>query len=227
MATQATDMGNAPDPLRSNVRPIRAGARGQAARVDAAELGLDDGKYSPDEFYCASTNEHDHSETIQLKLPKHVKAQLNELIRTGRVPAYRSPNDALRDGLVHRLHFLQHEYELPPALEFWVTTERTRARLETIQAEMAAQRQLVDHVREVVETAVQEQDRAMLEVIVTQVGDFIDVAREPHRGAVIEHLRVGYRSLGMNDAALAELAAVETGDGFDVSIEAETGQGDA
>lgn len=221
------DMGDAPDPLRfqgrgdqTNVRYIQPrGSSSGAGGSSSRDLGLDDGSYSPDDFYVASTNQHDHSETTQLKLPKHVKALANQFVNNEEIPAYRSVNDVIRDALVHRLQYLQHEYHASPALQLWITMETTRTRLETIQAEMIAQRQLVDYVREVVDQAVENRDPAMLELIATSGTEFVRTAREPHRGTVLDHLRMGFKSLGLDDAALQELAAEETADRFDPSVE--------
>lgn len=213
------DMSDRPDPLRFQGRGPSAGRVVAFPRPGAQDLGLDDGSYSLDDFYVASTNQHDHSETIQLKVPKHVKALLNQFVRMEDIPAYRSANDVMRDALVHRLQYLQHEYESSTALQLWITMETTRTRLETIQAEMTAQRQLVDYFREVVELAVGDQDRAMLEVITASATEFIRAAREPHRSVVLEHLRRGYLALGMDDAGLQELAAEEAADRFDPTVE--------
>jgi hypothetical protein len=228
------DMGDTPDPLRfqgrgqassNNVRHIHT--ESASGRTNARELGLDDGAYSLDDFYVASTNQHDHSETIQLKLPKHVKALVNQFVGMEDLPALRSANDVVRDALVHRLHYLQHEYGASDALRLWITMETTRTRLETIHAEMIAQRQLVEYVREVVDQAVESRDPAMLELIATSGTEFVRSAREPHRSSVLEHLRMGYTALGMDDSALQELAGEETADPFDPTVELHDAMHDA
>lgn len=216
------DMGDASDPLRFRARTAQTNVRyirPEDAQAGARDLGLDDGAYSPDDFYVASTNQHDHSETVQLKLPKHVKALANQFVNNEEIPAYRSVNDLVRDAMVHRMQYLQHEYHASPALQLWITMETTRTRLETIQAEMTAQRQLVDYVREVVEQAVENRDPAMLELIVTSGTEFVRAAREPHRSTVLDHLRMGYTALNLDDTALRELAAEEAADRWEPSVE--------
>lgn len=206
------DMGEERDPLRfaagSNVRKLRD-----------QDLGLDDGGYALDRFYCASTNAHDHSETIQLKLPKHVKVLINQFVGNDELPAYRSVNDVVRDALVHRLQWIQDFYAASPALKAWIIMETTRNQLETIQAEMTAQRQLVEFFREVIDSAVADQDRTTMELITTTGTAMIQQAREPYRSQALEHLRRGYVALGMDDAALVEMVAEESADVFDPTVE--------
>jgi hypothetical protein len=171
------DMGEERDPLRfaagSNVRKLRD-----------QDLGLDDGGYALDRFYCASTNAHD-----------------------------------VVHGPVHRLQWIQDFYAASPALKAWIIMETTRNQLETIQAEMTAQRQLVEFFREVIDSAVADQDRTTMELITTTGTAMIQQAREPYRSQALEHLRRGYVALGMDDAALVELVAEESADVFDPTVE--------
>lgn len=80
--------------------------------------------YSPHNFYVRSTNDHDHDEKVALRLPKNTWAAINEIVQSKRFPAYRTPLDLIRDAVVHRIHTLNHDFDLnDPDLTKWLVTE--------------------------------------------------------------------------------------------------------
>lgn len=192
-------------PSRRGMTPADA----QVRHTHDPSYDLDDGSYSPDAFYVASTNSHDHSETAQVKMPKHLKRLISQFIQDASIPAYKSANDVIRDALVHRLRYLATEYQQSGAMERWVTQETARQRLETIRAELESQRQLVEFARETTQVAVDEHDPTVLEEVALSMSEFLKVAREPHKSNVIEHLRVGFHALGMDMGLIEGLAGVE------------------
>lgn len=58
--------------------------------------------YAPDKFYTRSTNSHDHSETLYVKVSPALFAALNDAVE--KVSEYRTRADIVRDALIHRLH---------------------------------------------------------------------------------------------------------------------------
>jgi Arc/MetJ-type ribon-helix-helix transcriptional regulator len=88
-----------------------------------------DNMYSTDEFYVRSTNAHDHSESIRVRLPKQVLGQASALVASKRYNAYRTVADVIRDALVHRLHYLANEAGDDELMEF-VNRQIMQARLD-------------------------------------------------------------------------------------------------
>lgn len=88
-----------------------------------------DGSYSEKEFYVRSTNQHDHSESIRIRLPKEVLAQASEMVSSKKYNAYRTVADVVRDALVHRLHHLAEESGDEDLMDF-VNRQMMQARLD-------------------------------------------------------------------------------------------------
>lgn len=58
--------------------------------------------YAKDKIYTRSTNGHDHSETLYVKISPALAAVIAEAI--DKVDSYRSKADVVRDALIHRMH---------------------------------------------------------------------------------------------------------------------------
>ena len=80
--------------------------------------------YGQDKFYVASTNGHDHSEQVRVKVPPGVAAAMGAAIESW--PIYSSRNDFVRDAIVHRLHWLNEQSAIPEIREYLLfeTSER-------------------------------------------------------------------------------------------------------
>ena len=128
----------------SNVRPI-TGARGRPTKAQAESrqtapdpFELDSGKksYSPDEFYVSSKNEHDHSESFNVKVPDRIKMAIQQFIGDDGLPAYRSTQDFIRDACAHRIHYLVNSYPsqgpVDPMLEQWARMIVTTGRINLV-----------------------------------------------------------------------------------------------
>lgn len=78
--------------------------------------------YDPGEFYCHSTNQHDHKEQMRayprgvedmpqiVAAPPHIVAAVNEVVASPFTP-YRTQHDFIRDAAVHRLEELRKRIE--------------------------------------------------------------------------------------------------------------------
>jgi len=61
--------------------------------------------YSPDKFYCQSSDVKGHGNTVSVKLPPEVLRDIQILIADGAFPPYRLPSDFIRDATHHWLHY--------------------------------------------------------------------------------------------------------------------------
>lgn len=68
-------------------------------------------EYAPDKFYVESTDGRGHKDTIRLSLPPLLLNQAGIIVAQKVVPQYRTSADVIRDGLVHRLHWLENEFD--------------------------------------------------------------------------------------------------------------------
>lgn len=73
----------------------------------------EDPAYSVDRFYTRATNDKDHGEYIRVKLAPEVIAELNRIVASGIVPEYESPQDIIRDAIVHRVRWLNDQRQVP------------------------------------------------------------------------------------------------------------------
>jgi hypothetical protein len=76
-----------------------------ARMSEAGKLKVVD-DYSPEKFYCRSTNKFDHSQAVQVQFPKDIVAAIDTLVALRIIPEYTSRGAVLRDATVHRLHEL-------------------------------------------------------------------------------------------------------------------------
>ncbi len=66
------------------------------ATVDDSEA------YDPTRFYTHASDAKGHSKQIRVNIPNPLAGELSNLTKSGSVPAYRSPEDVVRDALYHR-----------------------------------------------------------------------------------------------------------------------------
>lgn len=199
----------------TNVAPISRPQRRLGMTPEDAEIrksfDFDDGSYDIEQFYVASTNRHDHSDSIALKLPKHVRVMINQFVAQQDIPAYKTANDLFRDAIVHRLHWLFTHYQAPERLQEWIEVETARASMDVIRAEFHAQDEVSEAVKEMIEIATARNDKSAMEEVVISCGPMLRRIKEPTRTDVIHRLRVGWVQLGMDLVDLEALLSNDEG----------------
>jgi len=68
---------------------------------------FEDSSYSLDDFYTRSVDSRGHKELTRLVLPPNVLSALTVIVQSGKVPAYRTVQDIIRDAIMHRLWWLE------------------------------------------------------------------------------------------------------------------------
>lgn len=71
---------------------------------------LDDGKYSPRNFYTTSTDGHGHSEVLYVKISPYMHGVLSSMIQQRLIPEYSTIGALIRDSVAHRLHQISEEF---------------------------------------------------------------------------------------------------------------------
>ena len=69
---------------------------------------LDDGDYSPDRFYCQSTDGRGHGEEMRVKFPPALMGRLQAMFESARHPQYKTKADVVRDALYHWMRYREH-----------------------------------------------------------------------------------------------------------------------
>ena len=139
--------------------------------------------YSRQNIYVKSTNKHDHSETIYVKVQPGTIAQLEELIR--RVPELRSRGDVIRNAIYHDLVYWADVLQ-DDNLTRWLNTELMQAQADMAQQELLALSKLVDSWRTNIQIARNAGDKDALENLYTQLKLQAEQIREPYASRLLE-----------------------------------------
>lgn len=191
---------------RTETRKGRAGGKVLGLAKDGS-FELDESKYDPNDFYTGSTNSHDHSVRVTVKMPSHLLQILSRLVADPSYPAIKTHADAFRDALVHRAMYFQQGFKLPAEMEGWVASQISLGKLAQIKAEKTTNLEVIEEYRSSVDIAITERDIEMMQVLIRDAEMYLMHAREPHRGAILQILDNGARILGMDRDVIAELAA--------------------
>ena len=113
--------------------------------------------YSKDKIYTRSTNGHDHSETLYVKLSPALMAVVSECVE--KVGEYRTKADVVRDALVHRMRDVQGWMQDPDHINLQpVDTEVRMAELERTLANMSYWDSLIETFDNVVRKLIEQGD---------------------------------------------------------------------
>jgi hypothetical protein len=107
----------------ANQTVAQAAAAAAAARQSMWNV-LKGAGYNVDDVYAHSTDDKGHYERIRVKLSPALEAMMAEIVAND--PRYRTPEDFIRDAMVHRAHY--HRTTMP-ALTPVITHEMMTAKL--------------------------------------------------------------------------------------------------
>lgn len=102
--------------------------------------------YDPTSKYVHSTDAKGHYESISVKLTPSMQAIMAELVASADNPGYRTPQDLVRDAIVHRLYYWAHNPPLP-GLQRVVTAEMMLADIGREQVKIEMWARIVAQVR--------------------------------------------------------------------------------
>jgi hypothetical protein len=97
-------------------------------------------EYSTNSFYTGSRDKHGHATTLRVNIPPSVMNDLQELIASRRVAAYKTAQDFARDALIHRMKYLIDEldvYSLEQTWALWMINLSMDAALNRVQEQKA------------------------------------------------------------------------------------------
>lgn len=171
----------------------KSGSKGGRPSGKAIEdlWGLDAGhQYDPDQFYTRSTNKHDHSFRLELRIPPYVQGLMAEAV--DHIPLYRSMADMARDAIVHRLHILGPEWLTPNSIA-QLDLEMRLTRIEQRKVRLDFMAEMLNGHRDVLERAYEAKDAEELSNALADTEDDIEALGEPYKGK-LQELAKEYRA---------------------------------
>lgn len=140
--------------------------------------------YDVNKYYVKSTNNHDHSGSVHVKMEKGLMAEIWNVVNSGIIDEYDSFTDFLRDAAYHRMEHLRPIVN-DPNFDKFVDSERRRAVFDRIKREQDQQFYDLEDIKLRLQTAQQRADKAgldaMLEYCESELGNF----RDPYLGQLI------------------------------------------
>lgn len=113
--------------------------------------------YAKDKIYTRSTNGHDHSETLYVKVSPALMAVIAECVE--KVGEYRSRADVVRDALIHRAHDINEWMKDPDHVNLKpVDIEVRMAEIERTMANMSYWQSLIDNLDTMLRTLIEQGD---------------------------------------------------------------------
>lgn len=143
--------------------------------------------YRADRFYCRSTDKQGHGEKLNIRVPQGIDSQIHAAVAT--TPEYNSLHDFFRDAAVHRLEFLQREYNLGDDARRILELERIEADAYRSAQEIDVMTAAVANMEERCKKAWDAEDYGMLADQMDRASETIDWLREPYKGRASRLLR--------------------------------------
>lgn len=104
--------GDTPELIPATPPPARVGRPVTPGPVGSKDQwSLSSKNYSVENFYTRATDGHGHSTKSYLTLSPILHAQIQHVIQSGKIPAYRTTADLIRDALIHRLRWVEDHYD--------------------------------------------------------------------------------------------------------------------
>lgn len=140
---------------------------------------LEDPGYREDNFYTKSTDNRGHSGSIRVPVPTTLAAEIEALVASRMIPDYRTPQDVLRDAMVHRLHWLSEALKNGRLKRVVSVHARLAERQRQIQ-EMQELQELLNQTEDACSKAVAQRDWRLLAEILNDSEDELDLLHEPY-----------------------------------------------
>lgn len=140
-------------------------------------------KYSPDRFYCRSTDGQGHYERMRVKVPPSVEAMIMSVV--AEYTEYDTPEALIRDAIVHRLVWLnEHGASTDPKL---LQLELQMAEMERVEKLDKMQHGYVESLNTGIDTLVKQKDWEGLVQLLTNADETIETGGWPEGNRDILH----------------------------------------
>lgn len=161
----------------TNVTPLRDGADdGWGTQADDYDIA---------EFYTKATDGRGHSDNMRVRVKPEIAGEIAAVVSSGRIPDYTTPQDFIRDAIVHRLRWLS-EHADDQALAARLADKVRRAIVEERAAQHLAFIESFEgmmlRVHEVCEASLKWDDHHGVASFLTHAEEFAANSREPYAG---------------------------------------------
>ena len=163
-------------------------------------LAVETHGYSRDKFYTASVSNNGQHASLRVNVPIQIKAQLDTLVASRSISAYKTFQCFVRDAIVHRLHDIADmaaDGKLQHFLGVWGTlTEMEQRILDIEMMQMTVQKTM-----DLLARAHRYGDTAMIQEVVESATAEFMVVREPYRSKALDEIaRYMGENLGLEGA---------------------------
>lgn len=151
---------------------------------------VDDGSYSPDNYYTSATDGRGNTASLRVSIPPAVASEIEQIIQQRLIPAYRHHNHLIRDAVIHRLWYLKQQERLGrlgKTLDLYMRLADQERRME----EGELYNTYIRTVRDGLEQAEGEGNEGLVTEMVLALWVASKEFREPYRGRA-ERLAKGY-----------------------------------
>lgn len=161
------------------------------------DWGTEGPEYSPDKFYCRSSDTHGHYRHVRVNVPPTMAGMLESMVESGGIPEYRTSQDVIRDAIVHRLEYLNKVYMKSEKYERVLAVERRRALVEQLTLQMQEFGHLVESIRRSISEAALAGDWYALQMALdnAEIEAEGPTMRDPYKGqilAIVDEARSKY-----------------------------------
>lgn len=150
--------------------------------------GEDNSIINPDKFYTNYSSDV-RGETISVREDPEFLRQVRVLIESGKIPAYKTIGDVVRDALRHRFYYLSNNWELPPHLVQMLKLQQVESIWNDLSAELQAMASVADNAEKALESAFQERDKPMLNKMLNHAKDTLIRLHDPYYSELARVIR--------------------------------------
>ena len=142
---------------------------------------VSDLEYSVYKFYVNATDSHHHSTKISFVVPPHIVAQIGQIVQSGKIPAYKTLEDFIRDSINHRLKFLldHHLNLLSESEREALARELLIAQMERDQEISSSQQEMIEKFKQSMRDAIERGDYTTLKKHLLSGRDVLNNCGEP------------------------------------------------
>jgi len=146
---------------------------------------FDDTTYSLEDFYTKSVDSRGHREMTRVAFPPNVLSTLSTIVQSGKIPAYRTVQDVIRDAVLHRIWWLERyalkesygiiDYTSLKMVKLQQAVENSLKEGERMEAIVSTAEKALEHHRLI-------KDKEEMIRLLNELRNQLDNIREPFRG---------------------------------------------
>ena len=125
-------------------------------------------EYNPAKTYTRSSDRQGHRDYLRVPIPRDLSAIVHRAVQT--LPTFESPQDLVRDALVHRLQWLANHHDMLDIAED-LRKQTLAAEVERVQVGIAADSEYVNECKRSLDAAIQAGDDAAVSVLAMSMGE--------------------------------------------------------